>query len=90
MPKLKKKESLKKKPVVSHREEGTVSHGEEKVVVEELSGPTPVEALELMIRPAYDKARSDGSHAVGIFHREFGDRIKQWKDLTGKRFPEEF
>ena len=46
--------------------------------------------LVSIIRPAYEKARAEGSHAVGNFHSNYGDRVKEWKDLTGKRFPEEF
>ena len=86
MPKPKKAEPKPKK-VETHFKGEEVGPGPHKV---EEPPKDNVALLESIIKPAYEKARAEGSYAVGIFHRDYGDRIKEWKDLTGKKFPEEF
>lgn len=56
--------------------------------------PTQVEKLQTLLRPNYDAAlaaQAGGDmNAVSRFHRDYSQWIKDWKDLTNKRFPEEF
>lgn len=90
--KPKKEDKPKVKEPFKGEEVGAGSHKVEEPVSgkKDKSQDERVTLLESIIRPAYLKARAEGSHSVGNFHQDLGDRIKEWKDLTGKRFPEEF
>ena len=80
-----------KKPEVKKPDSVKISEPEvSEAPKEEVAELTIVEKLANMIRPAYAKASLEGTFAVSIFHREYADRIKEWKDLTGKQFPADF
>lgn len=89
-PKPKKKEKTKKSVFKGEEIDPGPHTVEEPVLKVEEAPKDNVAFLESVIRLAYVKAREEGSYSVGNFHRDYGDRVREWKNLTGKKFPEEF